>query len=251
MPAKPATIEHELHARVNRILFGMTEYLSGEDFEIRSLLKDADKLANASGIASSIIKAEIYQLTGNAERVRYWIDNARKLGHAQAADRATAIYLSNLGFFSEAAPAYERATSEVGQLKKLAAMGTLFASFGGMEKAAALAAQAKLEVDMEPHLTIAKNARAVLSRLGVSEAQLRTMLDAAGEVMRRHRLMWADEFPVIRTFSDDEDAALLYQLRLPVSSEEAFEMTSEAIDLMIDRDILLPGVAFSFLSNEK
>ena len=66
------------------------------------------------------------------------------------------------------------------------------------------------------------------------------------EVLRRHRLMWASQQPVIRVLNDDEDAALLYQLFIPVSPDRACELTEEVFTLMAERDVGTPGVAFGF-----
>ena len=76
------------------------------------------------------------------------------------------------------------------------------------------------------------------------------MLDVAGEVLRRNRLIWAETAPLMRTIDDDEDAALLYQLYVPFSADRAFALTEEVFELLIDRDLATPGLSFTFLSNQ-
>ena len=234
--------------RVDALLKGMTQFLSEDCFELRSLIRDAERLADVDGIAASAMRAEIYQLTGNVGKVRYWLANTRRLGASLVADRTEAITLSNLGYFSEAAAAYVRAISDIETFTVLFSLGTLVAAFRDTVHASGIAVRAGWEIDMRVDLMAARRAHEALFTLNVSEEAIRTMLDVAGEVLRRHSLIWADPKPLIRTISDEGDVAFLYQLYVHVPAEQAYGLTEEAAELMIKRDLYLPGVSFRFLS---
>ena len=105
------------------------------------------------------------------------------------------------------------------------------------------------DIPLRPEdVELARKGVAVFERNHASDASVRRMIDVAGEVLREHRLFWLDEEPLIRTYSDDEGAGLLYQLYVGVSAEEAARMTDEVIVRLIEREIEVPGLSIAFIS---
>lgn len=246
-----ATIEKDLRQRVADLLVRSTHYADSNTFEVKALLKDADKLTNAVPFAGSLIKAEVHHVCGDVEGFRYWISNARKLGGALHADQSEMIGLGNLGFFSEAAPLYKKVASvPTGQLGTVFGLGLLLTSFAHMIKAAQAAELAQLQLEGIEGLPLAQKGAAIMTKLELEESQVQAVLDVAGEVLRKHRMFWQQSAPEIRVVDNADGASMLYQLYIGASAQEACRLTDEVIDLMVLRDIDAPGVAFSFLPLE-
>lgn len=248
--AMPQTIAHGLRERLGEFLAKQTRYADVESFDIKWFLREAAKLANADACSGSVAKAEIYHVCGDFKQALYWLENAERFRPEWQIDRARLIVHANLGFFSQAARWFrEVAEPESVIFQPLFSLGLTVCSFDHMIAGASTAEGAQMELDKSA-LRVAEKGAAVLARNGVTESDLLSVVDVAGEVLRRHRLFWLDENPVIRSYSDDEGAGLLYQLKVGVSSSEAASLTDEVIELLIDRDIDVPGISFSFIPQQ-
>lgn len=246
--AAPATIENSLRERIDAVLIARTTFGSADDFEVKALLRDADKLARADAFGASLIKAEVYGLCGDRRQFEYWLANAAKIRRGSEIFRSESVGLSNLGYFSEAAITFEGAMQPVhGQVGALFHIGLINCCFKSMVNAAEYAKQAGIELDADL-VELARKADYVLGRVGVSEDQVRRVTDVAGEVLREHNLLWHGAGPLIRMFSDDEGAGMLFQLYVVTTDEKAAQLTDEVLGLLIDRDIAAPGFSFSFVA---
>lgn len=246
--AAPATIEEALRERINTILIARTSFGSVQDFEVKALIRDADKLAHADAHSASLVKAEVFSLCGDRQLFEYWLANAAKYRGGRELLRSQAVCLSNLGYFSEAAEAFEQVMDpEYGYVGQLFHVGLINCCFASMVKASDHARKADIPLDGDL-VEIAKAGGAVLSRNGVNEAQVRQVIDVAGEVLREHNLLWYGDGPLVRTFSDDEDAGMLYQLFVGVTNEEAAQLTDEVLGRLIERQIDIPGFSFCFIA---
>jgi hypothetical protein len=248
----PATIENSIRERLSATLHSAIRYADPASFSIKSMLNDAEKLIAVDPPNGSLVKAEIYHLCGDIGQFDKWLDNARRLGAGPQADRSAMYVRSNLGYFSASVRAFEQlVVVESGVLSDVFAFGLVICSYRRMGDAAASAAKAKMELGMDSGYFIdtARKGVDVLNKLGINEGQVQSVLDVAGEVLRRHNLFWMERGPVVRFSDAAESPGLLYQMYVGVPPAEALQLTDEVLELLFERDLYLPGLAFTFISH--
>lgn len=240
---KPATIANEVTTKIGQMTESAHEYANPHDFSFKALYRDAEKLANADGFASSIARAMLSHLTGDLSEARRWLRNAEKWpGKAGEALWAEVLVLSNLGFFSEAASLFEAHPECVGSLQNFTDLSFLLVTFRML---LSLPKGTPIAKEGHGHPTLAEAGRCAmaLEEMKVSEAQVRAVLDLAGEVLRKHNFFFAGGAPVVRAVPD----GVLYQLRVQCSSKELSAMTDEVVNRMVAHDLDAAGLAFRFI----
>lgn len=243
-----ATIAGSVRDRLGALMDEHATFVDGSDFRVKAFLAEADRLAKADALDASLLKAEIHHLTGDLETAEYWLANARRLGGGSAVDHIEAVVSVNLGFFERAARAYERTVcAEYGDLKQVFPLGLLTASFKHMSAVNDKAASLGVDLTADRTLEVVMQSLSTLQKLSASEAQVQAMLDVAGEVLRKHSLLWQERLPLIRVINEADDAAFLYQLRIGVDSQTACRLTDEVLEALIDRGMDVPGLLFSFV----
>lgn len=241
-----ATIAPEIWDQVRGLVEGADYYREPQDFQLKLLLRSADKLSNADAAMSSIVKALAYHLSGDDASVTHWLANARRFPQLApgAIDAQESCIWSNLGWFGKAAQATTlRLAEHVGPLD-FARMALLCGAFESV--AAYLSAGADIAGSEDAFQKVRRCAM-VLERVGVPPAGVRSVLDVAGEVLRQHRMFFSGTEPIVHTLDSEDGAGLLYELRVPVDAATADAMTDEVIHALIERELLLPGVSFSFV----
>ncbi len=241
MPAgRPQTIAPEVLGGIQKWLATASTYAQPNDFFFKSTLQSAEKLSNADSFAGALAKAFTYHLIGEIDESLHWVGNLRKYQREPMAVSATeAIVLSNLGYFGRATDVFRKTPAEPGMLEAILLVCGSFEMLLARAEGTALADTEKgREI-----ILVAERCVMTLSQFGIQEAQLQSVLELAGEVLRSHRMFFADELPLIRTNED----GLLYQLRVRVDPSVAAQYTDEVIDLMIERDLDVDGLSFSFL----
>ncbi|RZI62363.1 MAG: hypothetical protein EOP37_03405 [Rubrivivax sp.] len=238
-----ATIQNELGGTIGALILGGSRYLEKTDFVVRSIDAQIDKLQKVDALAASIHRGMLYHITGELDESLYWLDNARRLKadpHNEF-DLMAAIVLSNLGYFSRAA----QLLSKVADFFKLSNANLLLLT-GSWSELSQLNERLDSSKDEEGVAAIAKAQRCcmTLKQIGVSEDQVKAMLDVAGEVMRSHRMLFLEDAPIVRETGD----VVLYQLLVKADRREAIKMTDEVLMKMIQRDLDVPGLAFSFIA---
>ncbi|MDD2976088.1 hypothetical protein [Aquabacterium sp.] len=251
--AQPATIHSGLRERASQMLAHATHYLSTSQLTWRQLKADAEKLCNADAASGSIELACAHHMTGNVEQTRYWMRNAALVsGNSARTQFPSFALLSNLGFFTEASRFYSSAvTIESGMLTEWFPAGIITGNFADMMRLMQAAKLAQLDLSQwEEQMAIATQCDAALTRLQVNDGQLQAMLDVAGEVLREHSLFWLDPYPLVRAWYDDVGAGVLYELKVGVSTDDAYALTEAMIDRLIERDLDAPGVSISFIGTQ-
>jgi hypothetical protein len=245
----PATIAADVTEKLNQLIDATTGYRSSTDFELRALLRECDKLANADAFSASLNRAYAVHLTGDLDSAKYWLTNAGKFPGSRLtiAHAWTGIHC-NLGFFAIAANSFASLPPDVcTDREHLASLGLLCGAFSDV---IAKSEGTSVAGPLDDLVRIARRSTMVLETLKVDRNQMAAVLDAAGEVLRRHKLLFAGELPVVHTLDDADGVGMLYQYVVPVDCETADAMTNEVIDLLIDRDLDRLGIAFSFVPKQ-
>jgi len=246
----PATIENVLRQRVVAAIRSANRFSDANSFEIKAFLSESDNLSKADAASASLVRAEVYHLCGDLERFEYWLANARRLGVGLKADNSEMYVRGNLGYFSYSSPLFKKlAKVESGLLSTVFAYGLVVCSYRAMCEAWDAAMAAKIELEPNGAIDVARKGANVLNKLGISEEQVQSVLDVAGEVLRRHELFWLERQPSVHFEDDADGAGMLYQLSVGVSAAEAMSMTDEVLGLLFERELYVPGVAFSFISH--
>jgi hypothetical protein len=238
------TIKSDLAQQVEAWLLTASRYLEPESWEFKSFYRSAEKLALVDGHGASVLRALIFQLSGDVVNVRHWLSNARNWPTDVDTRRILPVVLSNLGYFGEASDALallpeEDVALEQGWFATQVIINAGFSSWFRLTGSDYVATEAGAQ-DAE----LVRRCGMSLAHNGVSQAQVQAMLDVAGEVLRRHRRFFAGFRPVVRAVNE----GVLYQLALSDASlSEIDAMTDEVIYALVDRSLDAPGLAFSFI----
>lgn len=249
--AMAATKGGELNSQINRLILDGTAYLSAGDFVVRRFEHEIDKLAKVDALGASLCRSSLSMLIGDWPMVQHWTANMRHLGAVVEPLGVEFIASSNLGYFTPAAALYPQVMDvRWGVTAHFLTHGLICGAFADVIAGNATCSEGKIElgVSQQRAVEVAMNAQALLARLGVSEQEVQAMLDVAGEVLREQKLFWLGTDPSIAVLDSDEGAGLLYQLPIAVDAQQASELSDQVIMRMIERDLDMPGLAFSFLS---
>ena len=85
-----------------------------------------------------------------------------------------------------------------------------------------------------------------LEQLNISPDVLQRVLALAGQVLRKHQMFFVGEAPFVHAVDD----CFLYELEVDVAPAAATRMTDEVIAMMVERDLDVPGLAFSFIGTK-
>lgn len=241
MPSsRPETIAKELNDQISGWLSNAHLYADPASFELKYLWKSADKLSLADAYAASLTKAMIAHLCGDLNDAYRWIKNARNWPNDQKSEEIEAIVLSNLGYFSRVAVVLR--SESVSADESFAAVALLSGAFDTLIDRWTSSPYGATESGREDIL-VAERCRMSLKQVGVSEEQMRAMLDVAGGVLRRHKMFFAGQRPLIRSIHD----GVLYQLPVRANLAETAAMTDEVLHELVELDLDAPGLAFSFI----
>lgn len=238
----------ELRKQAQELLYGLPGYASREDPQVISMWDESEKLQAVNVVEASLVKADLCHICGDLAGVEYWLANASKTGASPlAVNRERLNFLINLGHFSSAADLYlEICDFRNGKLTWIWDSGVHTCCFAKMIEQ--MHEASKFAVELSPAFkALAIRASAALSRLGVNEAQVHQLLDAAGVVLRERGLFWQDRYPTLLIDDSDDEPGLLYQLVVEASAEDAELLTDQVIDLILDRGLQVPGVSVAFV----
>ncbi|MGN6528474.1 MAG: hypothetical protein ACTHL8_18955 [Burkholderiaceae bacterium] len=216
-------------------------YADRSSYFFRSTLRSVEKLANADAFLSAVAQSQLHHLAGDLDEALHWVRNVRRFPQdPMVADDTEAIVLSNLGYFARARATFASVPAAPGRLENILLLCGgfhLFLERCGGTRIAELP-------DGDELIQTARRCSMALDRMNVSEARLHDILEVAGEVLRQHRLFFADSTqPLVRT----NDDGMLYQLRVRVSPEDAAQYTHEVVEKMVERELDVDGLYFSFV----
>lgn len=230
MYALPAPKTRDIMQRINTLQAAAVRFIdsgviSDSSRELRAIRREIEGLFKADARAAWEALGAWYQLAGDCEGMEDAFRKSLALGDSGSNHINLVVNRLNLGMFSAA----QEACAELQNLAPDHIEAAHLAAFrcGALKNAAqfaerAKAMQIKWDDSSAAKLTIAIQ---MLKNAGVSEAQISSHLDLAGEVLRRHHIRPQVDARV--TAADGFFNGVTYALPVPVSAEEAFDMNLE------------------------
>lgn len=219
-----------LVARINAIRAASPYYLDPVSIsplttELRAVKRDIDRLFQIDACVAWELTGTCSQLTGDRDDMERAFANSVALGDSGTNRLNWMVNRLNLGMFSAAQELY----SAIGSPENGRFGYVLLDGFktGAITQAARFAERAREmhipwdEISTED-LT---QAHAMLQEAGVTDDQIASQLDVAGEVLHRHRI----RPKVVPKVSNAPGIfeGVTFALIVPVSTEEAFDMNAE------------------------
>lgn len=255
----PQNISDGLVNRINALMGGSAYFLEENSFDIRSLLRETDKLMNASPVLGYALKGTIYQLCLNEASMR---DNFRislelaSSDVSQLVNMWSIVALSNIGYSSEAQALYSE-LDEVDclafdSLERMIELGFSVLAFRKIDLFIEKAKKMNLEMPKEFD-TLTADALAVLDANKISDQLLSQCADIFGEIMRENRLISKDVSPSFEVTSENEEwspPTIFFTYKVDVDHGEAAKLYKEFTQKLIMRfDNLPDAVHFSIESS--
>lgn len=244
---QPATIGQFISKKLNERLLGMTSFIEQTDFGLLRLEDDAKKLAKSDAPEAWRNLALIALMRGNVDAFEQRMANAEKLSNDPVANGLARLCgYTNLSFASKALDLYKKVVDiKHGSLGAAAVSGI---SIGAFQQIARVMTQARAAQIVLPHaeqMALAEKAAAFLQPRGVSDEMCARVVDAAGEVLRGHRLFWSDLHPKISM--NDADGSVSMCLKVDSTYQHASAMTMETAERLIAEDLDTLPFYVSFL----
>lgn len=193
---KPKTIVEELFDSIN-LYISESNYLESDSFQIKKLLRDADKLMGPDPAQANIAKAMIYQLCGDIEKVYYHIRIANTLPICSRSNLLlnSSISLSNLFMYEDAQYHYNLITEPNDSERSFineAGRGCL--SLIKLMELMTKAREMNLHFD-DKDVELTTRATDVLKKHRIVDSDLAKYAGIFGEVLRENKLMIKTRFP--------------------------------------------------------
>lgn len=195
----PETIAKDLIQRVNSLIL-QGDYLDLDSFVIKSLLREVDKLMKFDVKSAHIVKAAIYQVCFDEEKMRDHLRIAS--ANASSSDISVsvdcAVGLSNFGYHSEGQDCFVKFDDpnylSVIAMEKTFEVGYQTFSLEHLQSLIVKAKKLNLKL-IEKDVVLTSKAVAILRENNISDKLLSQYADIAGDVMRENKLMPQDRAP--------------------------------------------------------
>lgn len=229
----PATIANQLNDSIEHMLLVATKYLNINDFEIRRLIAEAKKLQKVDAYAGHLALGNIYHLCGDHVQMRYFHRNADRLRYDLNTHGWSTACECNLGFVSIAQEHFGIVGEpKSGEFTKAFTLGLACGAFQLLGEYIEQAEKMQLDLTGLP-VSLAKEAREVLSNAGITDADVAAMLDIAGEIMREERVFYAgnpEQMVMIETGDSLDSSCVHMTYWIPLSGKQVAVMATRMDD---------------------
>lgn len=222
--------------QVNSIILAATTYLPPDDMVVRRLLREAEDSITASPAAGHSALACVYQLVGDAEKAKHHSDNAIRLSGDLVFVVNRSSILANLGLASEGQQSFKAVIPpEKGWTKFIWNQGLVLGAYRMMNDALVTARRLMLDLEQIDTQTVERAAQ-VMEKLNISDADVALILDAAGEILRKHRLFYVGKAPRVDIWDGDGRMPFIrVTFKTSVSQQAAHDMYMELVDKVLER----------------
>lgn len=250
---QPKTVAEQLQADIEEFLIAVkyTNVYNAVTYE--SLVRRATDLQGKGGqvVEGCLFRARLYSATGRFTDAEAMFRNA-EINQGQVLARIRRCeHLANHGFASEVLKQSDllfanRANSN------FADIASMVMAAGGFKKIVEMLEKSQRSSEVlkmtETAKQFAGRGAETLTLLGVSDEQLASMLDLAGERLRTNKLYWEGSMPDIRVLSPQNGGpALMFNYRVAVSPQESARLTWELTEALVTRDLDIPGIHVGFV----
>lgn len=224
--AAPALNTESIRDGVRDLLLRATHFVPTDSLQYRRLLAEANKILKANPAFGHLVIGFVKHVTGDLESVRRHMDNAIRLGSAEQTTKEVALScFINLGAFTEAKQFFaECATPQQGRFTYNYDKGICCGAFRQLIDFEEYAMKMHLDLEAIPLHEKCIEAVHVLDKTGSTDDEISSLLDIAGEVMRRKNLFFIGERPDLYVIDDQRTGHCVH---LTFSIAESPEVVSE------------------------
>jgi tetratricopeptide (TPR) repeat protein len=249
----PATRGSQLIKDINTVLLSVSSYIFPDDFWFRRMLGEAEKLKSANRAEAHNVLGQLYGLAGDATEAMRHIDTSFRLHPDAAVACNKAVILSNLGYFSRAQEPFRSSCGpRDGQFTQRWRLGLCMGAFHTLAAYLDDAKLMQLEKLGEVDCALIEEAAAFLREISVTDEQLGSFLDTAGEMLREERIFFVEDGPDVSVWTEDaQEQHLLISFKLPVQVAKALALDEELGHRLYERHGDLPsGLLIHFESGK-
>ncbi len=228
----------ELLSEISNFVSQAHRFLEPGDKSIflQTWIRDIDKVTKIDAIHGSLLRAKLGEAYGDIVEVEYWFKNARMLGVKpyQMAVNMLVAYC-NLGYGSKALQVFrdhvDIAYANIGDTIWLTpGVG----AFKYMKHLMEQAKRGNVELP-QTNLALSQSVADLLALSDVSDDDCAQVIDVAGEVMRKRKIFWLGD--MAEFVLDHESASVLMRFSVDASYQDASAMSTESVELLIDRNL--------------
>lgn len=218
------TRDHDVIERLN-IALNEPSYADPNSFEMRWIKRECERVREVEPALGWSLLGCYYSMLGDAAEVKRCFEASWRLEKSSSAVGNYYANLSNLGYFSEAHKFFvEHGRPERGVLSYLAEKNT-----GSFQTLVSYfdEAEAKGIVTVDATKNDYRAAARILSQNGVSDVEVARYMDAAGAVLRQHRMFFSDDIQVQVSDVEGVFVGVTCVFRVHRSREEVFDLNIE------------------------
>jgi hypothetical protein len=228
--AKPQELSVEIidHLRTFALSGGSHAYIAQSR---QHILDECEKLAKVNAIDASLLKANLFALTGDSEACEYWVRNAEKIGGSYKALPARSWFYALLG---EITNAYKYIDLAIERSDSPAGIAIQLAGFGMFRKAQEVIVRSKVDLEPKMKQDIATASR-LLQELNLDDEKVCSVMDVSLGFLKEKGLIWLGRLPEMQFLEKSAGGPILsltYNLSVPF--KEASELNAELVDRLVE-----------------
>ncbi len=203
---------------------------------LQTWIREIEKVMKIDAVHGSLLKAKLGEAHGDIEQVDYWLNNAQRLGVKpyQMAVNMLVAYC-NLGYGSKALQVFrDHVDISHGNIGDTIWLTPGVGAFKYMKHLMEQAKRGNVELP-ETNLALSQSVADLLALSDVSDDACAQVIDVAGEVMRKRKIFWLGD--MANFVLDHESSSVLMRFSVDASYQEASAMSTEAVELLIDRNL--------------
>jgi len=222
MKLVPETRSSEIVEQLNEIT-GRGWYVDGNTFEMRKLRREIEKVRDVNAAIGWALLGSYAAISGDIAEVERCFNASMRLEEITTTHGNYHSTLGNLGYFSKAHQYFrDSGRPETGRFSQISQYAERMGSFQTVVAYDQEAREMNIETPTIHGASV--HAAAVLARAGVSDEQVVSHLDAAGEVLRRHHMFYGQEIEIKVADFDGEFTGVTCVFSVLGSPDEVFEL---------------------------
>ncbi|QOY95607.1 hypothetical protein IM543_07070 [Massilia sp. UMI-21] len=203
------------------------KYADSNSFAMRAILRDCEQVRAVDPAHGWSLLGCYHTLLGDEEEVERCFRASQNLMKSPHACSNYHTNLTNLGFFSRAHAFYKaNGNPESGNFSMISLIGFLSGSFQTFVSYYDRAVAMNMELPQYP-ITQLRRVAELLSRAGWSDEMTTRHMDAAGLILRRHRLLCSEDSQVDVVDEPGVFQGVTCAIPLQMNAEKVFELNME------------------------
>lgn len=234
---RPVTKYNDITNEINAILERSTVYIDSSSFEARRLRRECDNLSKVDPAHGWICRARLEQLQGNEDEFRHAVRNAERLDRTGEWSQTLGVGLLNLHRYSEAQTVIlNNLTPELGLFGSLYPFALNCGAYCAVDRNYRSLPEKGMPVpDTYPHEMISRIA-SYMAESDITDQDVSSFLDVAGDVLRRHSYMLASSSPHPSIVAMECESYLHFRYSLDLPPAQIASLNVELAEMMAEHD---------------